>query len=215
AQWGEIMSKIYNYYYLVKPYYIAPSYDNTSPISNIIPGDMAIFCNILSSISGYTPCYRVDYQSTVDECNFNANGYRLPTEAEWEYACRAGTSTPFNTGSGETDLAEAAWYTGNGKHHEMSVGEKKPNRWGLYDMHGNVSEVCNDTVTDEYFGSSPMSNPGEPVMGQSIYVVRGGNYSSPPYECRSAYRGSMVRRQNLKYSKETTVGFRIVRNADS
>ena len=219
AQWENIMSKIGSYFKIVKPYYIAPSYDNTSPISNIIPGDMAIFCNILSSMSGYTPCYSIefystDYESTDYECDFTKNGYRLPTEAEWEYACRAGTSTPFNTGSSETDLAETSWYSGNGKHQKMPVGEKKPNRWGLYDMHGNISEMCNDTYIDDDFGSSPVSNPGEPVLGQSIYIVRGGNYSSPPYECRSAYRGSMVKRQNFKYSKETTVGFRIVRKTD-
>ena len=202
AQWEEIM--------LEETY----KYDDSRPISYITLEDMVNFCNQLSLKSGYNPCYTGNnpcLNDTTYVCDFSQNGYRLPTEAEWEYACRAGSSTLLNTGSNETDLAEAAWYSGNSYNYDMPVGEKKPNRWGLYDMHGNISEMCNDEYKDDYYDSSPMSNPKGPVELHKVFVVRRGHYSSSPHECRSLYRGSMETCRNFKYTKKINVGFRVVR----
>ena len=113
-------------------------------------------------------------------------GYRLPTEAEWEYACRAGTETAFSFGNDESKLGDYAWFSGNaylaGEKYAHKVGLKKPNPWGLHDMHGNVGEWCSD-----WWGSEPSGgrNPVGPSAG-STRVIRGGFYSREPGVCRSA-----------------------------
>lgn len=113
--------------------------------------------------------------------------YRLPTEAEWEYACRAGTTTSFHTGNTEKDLLRAGWvklFT-NTKYHR--IAQKTPNAWGLYDMHGNVWEWVNDWYGDYPTGS--VTDPEGPSSG-TIRVRRGGCLHTIPSNCRSAYRGS-------------------------
>lgn len=115
--------------------------------------------------------------------------YRLPTEAQWEYACRAGTTNRFGFGNDPeyTHIGDYAWYTDNSKNITHPVGSKLPNRWGLYDMHGNVWEWCADWYADSYPGGS-VTNPAGPASGQDL-VARGGSwYFNGPY-CRSAYRG--------------------------
>jgi len=109
----------------------------------------------------------------------------LPTEAQWEYACRAGT-----TGAHAGDLGEMGWfqvYSGEETHHP--VGQKKPNAWGLYDMHGNVWEWCQDWYDEDYYTESPTSDPTGPNSG-SIRVYRGGGWFSYAQDCRSAIRYS-------------------------
>lgn len=116
--------------------------------------------------------------------------FRLPTEAEWEYACRAGSTTDYCYGDGEADLHEYAWYESNSNNMTHPVGEKKPNAWGLYDMHGNVSEWCQDDY-DNTYESAPAdgsawirsfrSAPEDPVY-------RGGSFSSDASTLRSAGR---------------------------
>jgi formylglycine-generating enzyme required for sulfatase activity len=136
--------------------------------------------------------------------------YRLPTEAEWEYACRAGTRTAFSSGSisneaclPNPDLEAVGWYCGNSDNRPHLVARKLPNAWGLYDMHGNVNEFCQD-----YFGavpSWPSSDPKGPRSGQFI-VIRGGSYLSRATACRSAYR--------VAYGLDRTgsdTGFRLAR----
>jgi formylglycine-generating enzyme required for sulfatase activity len=113
--------------------------------------------------------------------------YRLPTEAEWEYACRAGTATRWYCGDDETSLADVAWCGKDSGKMPHAVGEKKPNAWGLYDMHGNVWQWCADWFTPDYYKQSLPSDPSGPPAG-SRRVLRGGNWHDPSSYCRSAFR---------------------------
>ena len=115
------------------------------------------------------------------------NVYRLPTEAEWEYACRAGTTTMYSFGDVESDLGDYAWYRDNSGDKAHPVGGKKPNAWGLYDMHGNVWEWCLDWYGD--YPSGPVTDPMGAASGSySFSVFRGGGWSLIAEYCRSASR---------------------------
>jgi formylglycine-generating enzyme required for sulfatase activity len=113
--------------------------------------------------------------------------FQLPTEAQWEYACRAGSTTRYFFGDKESELDEYAWYRKNSKTTSHPVGEKKPNAWGLYDMYGNVWEWCADRYGEEYYAHSPTDDPAGPAEG-SGRVVRGGSWDAPATRCRSARR---------------------------
>jgi formylglycine-generating enzyme required for sulfatase activity len=139
------------------------------------------------------------YDHGTWQCNggspYTAAGYRLPTEAEWEYACRAGSTTAFANGPiiespydcypVDPNLDQMGWYCGNAGGWTSPVGQKMPNAWGLYDMHGNVFEWCNDWI-DGYAGD--VTDPVGPGTGDSR-VLRGGDWGHIPLLCRSAYRG--------------------------
>jgi len=111
--------------------------------------------------------------------------FRLPTEAEWEYACRAGTTTRFCSGDAESDLKGVAWYGAyiGGKTHR--VGQKKPNAWGLYDMHGNVWEWCADWLG--CYSEEAITDPQGPSRGADR-LLRGGSWFYDPWACCSAFR---------------------------
>jgi formylglycine-generating enzyme required for sulfatase activity len=111
---------------------------------------------------------------------------RLPTDAEWEHACRAGTRTTYNTGDTEADLDRAAWYGANNGDTTHPVGQKVPNAWGLYDMHGNVWEWCADWHVKNY-SAGAATDPRGPTKGQ-YRVLRGGSWLNFPMGCRSACR---------------------------
>ena len=115
-------------------------------------------------------------------------GYRLPTEAEWEYACRAGTTTKYYSGNSESDLERIAWYKGNSGDRTHPVGQKEPNAWGLYDMLGNAWEWCEDSWHDNYEGAP---NDGSAwISGSSSYrVLRGGFWCGSSRACQSTSRG--------------------------
>jgi len=112
----------------------------------------------------------------------------LPSEAEWEYACRAGTTTRFSFGDGEAGLAEYAWYAGNSGSRARPVGLKEPNAWGLYDMHGNVWEWCEDVWHPSYEGAPADGSPWVEGGNQRFRVLRGGSWVSLRRGCRCSYR---------------------------
>ena len=116
--------------------------------------------------------------------------YRLPTEAEWEYACRAGTTTMYSFGDDPALIDEYAWHDGNSDSKYQKVGTKKPNPWGLHDMHGNVSEWTLDQFVPDIYATfkDTISNPFE--YGKSLYprVARGGSWMDKPEQLRSAVR---------------------------
>jgi len=147
--------------------------------------------------------------------------YRLPTEAEWEYACRAGTTTAYSFGDDESKLGDYAWFYENsdGKYHE--IGTKKPNPWGLYDMHGNVGEWCFDQYDADFYAVSPKSNPLNKPKTTEPCVVRGGSWDDDPEMCRSATRvestvdwkqqDPQIPQSIWYYTDALFVGFRVVR----
>jgi len=143
------------------------------------------YCNMCSMREGLKPCYNTE----TFQCDFDADGYRLPTEAEWEYACRAGTATRWSFGDDPAQLGKHAWLKDNAQKTTHPVKQKSPNPWGLYDMHGNVAEWCNDFSSDTYLGDAPSKDPRGPQQGEER-VLRGGSWSSTDDACRSAARAA-------------------------
>ena len=129
--------------------------------------------------------------------------YRLPTEAEWEYACRGGTTTAWYWGDNEAASKDHAWYDANGGGKTHPVAQKTPNSWGLYDMHGNAWEWCQDWWGDGYYATSPIDDPTGPTTG-AVRADRGGAYQDPPPVCRATYRG-------YDPGHRDCIGFRLVR----
>ena len=154
-----------------------------NPVEQIRWADAARYCNARSRLEGLRPAY----DEKTWACDFSADGYRLPTEAEWEYACRAGGETDFPCGPSASGLAEYAWFKDNAGGGPHPAGARKPNGWGLCDMAGNVWEWCNDFYDEEYYKSSPERDPVGPPTGKSR-VLRGGCWNSRADLCRAAYR---------------------------
>jgi formylglycine-generating enzyme required for sulfatase activity len=150
--------------------------------------------------------------------------YRLPTEAEWEYACRAGTKTAYCFGDDPAKLGDYAWFTDNSDDKYHRVATKKPNPWGLYDMYGNVSEWVIDQYAADFYGKlagKPAGNPLAPATQEFGRVVRGGSWDDDAEKCRSATRRASEKDwkkqdpQNPKsiwyLTDATFVGFRVMR----
>jgi formylglycine-generating enzyme required for sulfatase activity len=141
-----------------------------SPVKQVTWEDAVEFCRKLSAMPEEQKAGRV---------------YRLPTEAEWEYACRAGTTTKYSFGDDDSQLGEYGWFDENSGGQVHPVGQKKPNSWGLYDMHGNVWERCSDWY--KVYSDGAVTNPQGPSSGLSR-VNRGGGWPSTARYCRSAVR---------------------------
>ena len=164
-----------------------------------------------SKFSGLmNPVEQVSWEAAVEFCRRLAKttgwAVRLPTEAEWEYACRAGSKTRFSFGDGDRDLGSHAWYSENSDKKTHPVSKKKPNAWGLYDMHGNVYEWCSDWHAKSYAGLKT-TDPQGPGSGK-YRVLRGGAWHNIPQYCRSAYRGRLTPGARL-----SSIGFRVVMSA--
>jgi len=176
------------------------------PVEQISWADAALYCNKRSRAEGLEPCY----DEETARCNFDADGYRLPTEAEWEYACRAGSRTAHFFGDDPRRLGDYAWYGANAAKKTRPVGTRQPNSWGLCDMYGNVAEWCNDVYEKDSYAQSPSENPRGPGKGER-YVLRGGAWNSGPEACRSACRAAESPGfQDACFTRDA-IGFRCVR----
>jgi formylglycine-generating enzyme required for sulfatase activity len=162
---------------------------NKKPVETVSWKEAVSFCNILSAEAGLQPCYYVGRNSEEIIVDAASDGYRLPGEAEWEYACKAGTK---EIRYGEID--RIAWYKGNSEGTTHNVGMKEPNPWGLYDMLGNVWEWCSDIYDETVYGS--------------YRIFRGGGWFDEARGCLATNR----RRSHPTSFKIDDLGFRIARN---
>jgi formylglycine-generating enzyme required for sulfatase activity len=163
----------------------APS--GASPVTNVSWLDAIDICNAVSTRSGLTPAYTRDAESGEVTCDWDADGYRLPTEAEWQYACKAGTEG-YRYGA----IDDIAWYADNSGGEVRDVGGKAPNAWGLHDMLGNVWEWCWDLYDEEVYGS--------------YRIFRGGGWAESERGC-----GASVRRRSHPTFAIDDLGFRLAK----
>ncbi|WP_236341304.1 formylglycine-generating enzyme family protein [Paenibacillus plantiphilus] len=190
----------------IKPFLLAPypvtmeqycAITNKSPVSidgalkpvvNISWNEAIAVCNLLSENAGLQSCYSISDVSDAVSCNWEADGYRLPSEAEWQFACKAGTS-----GYRYGELDQIAWYNENSGGSSHVVGGKEPNAWGLYDMLGNVWEWCWDLYDKEVYGS--------------YRIFRGGSWAEVARGC-----GATCRRRSHPTFRIDDLGFRLARS---
>ncbi|MDC0325701.1 formylglycine-generating enzyme family protein [bacterium] len=184
--------------------------DPKKPVEQVRWRDAKLYCNERSLLEGLTPCY--DEAQAGWPCNFEANGYRLPTEAEWEFAARAGSSERYP--SGERALKQSAWYGENAGKKSHIVGTRRPNAWGIHDLYGNVSEWCQDAYQEDYFAKSPKENPRGPAdtPENTRRVMRGGSWKSSAEMCRVTFRQGQQTGDSDACFFTDFCGFRCVRS---
>lgn len=176
------------------------------PVNLVSWFDAIRYCNLRSLRDGLKPCY----DEKTATCNFEADGYRLPTEAEWEYACRAGTTTRYAFGNNASDLGKYAWTQENAGGRTHPVGTKAANPWGFVDLYGNVAEWCNDFYAAQAYVGDDAENPRGPAVGGEC-VVRGGSWGKTADACRSASRASETPRFADACFGAENYGFRTIR----
>jgi formylglycine-generating enzyme required for sulfatase activity len=229
-QWEEVMGSENNPSYFDGSVGKEPAEGEVQgkrPVENVNWFDAIVFCNKLSIMEKLSPAYKINgstdpddwgnipthiyhhentelWNSTI-EIVANSKGYRLPTEAQWEYACRAGTTKDYSYGSDDPSatVGNIAWYYGNSGNKTHEVGKKSPNPWGLYDMHGNVWEWCWDWYSD--YPETAVTDPSGPSSG-TYRVYRGGSWGLSAVHARSSDRFHFE-----PTGISETVGFRLVR----
>ncbi|MBK5431877.1 MULTISPECIES: formylglycine-generating enzyme family protein [Bacillus] len=175
-------------YYAITNRAINGNENGNKPVVNISWHDAIAFCNLLSKIAGFTEYYSIQDDGKKVSCNLHSNGYRLPSEAEWQYACKANT-TGYTYGA----LEKIAWYNENSSGQIHDVGKKEPNAWGLYDMLGNVWEWCYDLYDETVYGS--------------YRIFRGGSWAEAARGC-----GATCRRRSHPTFHIDDLGFRLARS---
>ena len=192
------------------------------PVEQVSWYDVLVFCNLLSTKNGLSPAYQINGSTNPDDWGdkplyawdpsalwdsvqivSGSNGYRLPTEAQWEYACRAGSTTEYYFGNNENDLYNYAWYSDNSNNQTHQVGKKLPNNWGLYDMHGNVWEWCWDWY--DFYPTTAQTDPTGAPSGDDR-VFRGGSWYNNDSNLLTGYRD-----YHIPSSQNDNRGFRVVR----
>jgi formylglycine-generating enzyme required for sulfatase activity len=192
GEYKEVMGKNPSWY----------EFTDRHPVENVSWKDAIAFCNKISNRDGLTPYYRSEEGEAHE-----GDGYRLPTEAEWEYACRAGSTTNYSFGDDESRLKDFAWYAENSpKRTTNPVDQKAPNAFGLFDMHGNVWEWCWDGYSPNFYERSPVNDPVCPGQRATLRVVRGGGWNGIARLTRSAHRNGFT-----PLHRSGSLGFRLVR----
>ncbi len=177
------------------------------------PKPISTFLNPGFAVTDASPAGAISWNDAVAYCQWlgeqEKTAYRLPTEAEWEYACRAGTTTLYSFGDDASLLGQYGWYGINASRQSHPVGVKSPNGFGLFDMHGNIHEWCGDFYDEKWYEKHSSNDPKGPAVG-SYGVLRGGYWNLPASYCRTAFRKNDRRSDRYNY-----YGFRVVQVLDN
>ncbi len=226
----EVTWDEYDLYWVKKPGAPAPKTDNNKLADAVSRPTPPYADETFGHGREQNPVLCITHHAAMEYCRWlsakTGKHYRLPTEAEWEWACRAGTKTAYSFGDNPAKLGNYAWYDNNSDDQPHKIGKKKANPWGLYDMHGNVAEWCLDLYKKDFYAGqaldkAALSPVNLPTANRYPYVARGGSWTDPPEMCRSAarrhsekdwLRRDPQRPQSIWWMTDADyVGFRLVR----
>ncbi len=199
---------LYGSYQIPSAIAVKPGYDNR-PVVYVSWYGAVAYCNWLSEKEELEKCYGADPDNEDPAVWRTKNGYRLPTEAEWEYACRGGEETDYYWGENHppSHINNYCWYVSNSGSNHHNKGEKLPNNYELYDMSGNILEWCSDWYDPFFYQSSPSNDPAGPSAKAVDRVIRGGSFYTSDDVCMSSRR-SLSRPSFQPFD----TGFRLVKN---